>query len=138
MIILDTNVVAVLMGTSTHDVATAWLNRQDPRALYLTAITRAEVRYGVARLPAGSRRDRLARAADNLFTSQAERTLMFDISAADCYGDIVADRERAGRPIGSADAQIAAIARVHDAIVATRDSKGFLGTGVTAVDPFEG
>ena len=48
MIILDTNVVAVLMGTSKHDVATAWLNRQDPHALFLTAITRAEVRYGIA------------------------------------------------------------------------------------------
>ncbi|HMS75434.1 type II toxin-antitoxin system VapC family toxin [Gordonia sp. (in: high G+C Gram-positive bacteria)] len=137
MIILDTNVVAVLMGTSKHDVATAWLNRQDPHALFLTAITRAEVRYGIARLPAGSRRDRLSRMADNLFTSQADRTLMFDIAAADYYGDIVAGRERDGRPIGSADAQIAAIARVHDAIVATRDSNGFLRTGVTTVDPFE-
>ncbi|GAB04450.1 hypothetical protein GII30_11325 [Gordonia amarae] len=105
MIILDTDVVAVAMGTSAHDAATAWLSLQNPHQLYLTAITRAAA---------------------------------FDIAAADCYGDIVADRDRAGIPIGSADAQIAAIARVHDALVATRDSNGFAGTGVATVNPFGG
>lgn len=52
------------------------------------------------------------------------------------YGDIVADRERAGRPIGIADAQIAAIALVNHAVVATRDRGGFDLTGVEVIDPF--
>lgn len=106
MIILDTDVVAVAMGTSAHDAATAL--KQASRILISC-------------------------------TSQQSPALQRSISpAADCYGDIVADRDRAGIPIGSADAQIAAIARVHDALVATRDSNGFAGTGVATVNPFGG
>ncbi len=136
MIILDTNIVSVLMGTSPSHEVTAWYSRQDSTAIYLTTITRAEVRYGIARLPQGKRRDLYRRAADGLFASQLARTLPFDALAADAYGDIVAERERQGRPIGIADAQIAAIARTHDAIIATRDIGGFDATGVNVVNPF--
>ncbi len=136
MIILDTNVLAVLMGTSSNDGAEGWLRLQDPAELRITAITRAEVRYGIARLPAGRRRSDYERAADAFFTSQRSRVLAFDAIAADMYGDVVADRERAGRPIGIADAQIAAIALVNHAVVATRDRGGFDLTGVEVIDPF--
>ena len=84
MIILDTNVVAVLMGTSKHDVATAWLNRQDPHApIPHGNHSGPRCATRIARLPAGVAATKLSRMADNLFTSQADRTLMFDIAAAD-------------------------------------------------------
>ncbi len=136
MIILDTNIVSVLMGTSPSREVTAWYTVQDSTTIYLTTITRAEVRYGIARLPQGKRRDLYRRAADELFTRQLARTLPFDALAADTYGEIVAERERQGRPIGIADAQIAAIARTHDATIATRDTGGFDATGVNVVNPF--
>lgn len=60
----------------------------------------------------------------------------YGVRERDMYGDIVADRERAGRPIGIADAQIAAIALVNHAVVATRDRGGFDLTGVEVIDPF--
>lgn len=136
MIILDTNIVSVLMGTNSSQEMTTWYSSQDATAIYLTTITRAEVRYGIARLPQGKRRRLYQRAADELFTSQLAHTLAFDARAADAYGDIVAERERQGRPIGIADAQIAAIARTHDAIIATRDIGGFDVAGVNVVNPF--
>ncbi len=136
MIILDTNVVAVAMGASLDDTAAAWFEEQDAGSIYITAVTRAEVRYGIARLPSGRRRRALQRAADTFFTGQSGRTLPFDATAADAYGKIVADRERRGRPIGIADAQIAAIARAHGADIATRDMSGFELTGVSVVNPF--
>lgn len=136
MIILDTNVVSALMGTNLSPTVSAWYAQQAPASIYITAVTRAEVRYGLARLPHGRRRSVYQHAADAFFTSQFDRTLSFDAVAADAYGDIVAERERVGRPIGIADAQIAAIAYAHGATVATRDSGGFDRTGVNVTDPF--
>ena len=101
-------------------------------------MTRAEVRYGIARLPPGRRRDDLARRADALFLEIDERTLTFSARAADAYGQIVAERESTGRPIGVLDAQIAAIARVHRAAVATRNVADFQGCGVVIVNPYPG
>ncbi|GAB3462494.1 hypothetical protein GCM10027570_48950 [Streptomonospora sediminis] len=52
------------------------------------------------------------------------------------YGDVLVARERAGLPIRMADAQIAAICRVHGAMCATRNAKDFVATGVELVDPW--
>lgn len=137
-IILDTDVVALLMRTSVDETAEQWLDQQDTGSIHLTTITRAEIRCGIARLPIGTRRDTYQRAADRLFNSQRRRTWTFDADAADAYGEPVADRGRQGRPISIADGQIAAIARCHNAVVATLDVQGFVGTGVEVVDPFAG
>lgn len=136
MILLDTNVISALMMPEPDPVVASWLAAQDPADLALTTVTRAEIRYGLARLPEGARRERLRLAAERFFDSQQERTMPFDVAAADAYGEIVAARERLGRPIGVLDAQIAAIARVRLARVATRDEGGFGDTGVDIVNPF--
>lgn len=136
MIVLDTNVVSVAMGTAVDASVTDWLSRQNARSLFITAITRAEIRYGVARLPKGKRRDGITQLAERFLSGQRHRTLPFDADAADAYGTLVAERERNGRPISVADAQIASIARVHGARVATRDISGFDFTGTTLVNPF--
>lgn len=136
MIVLDTNVVSMLMESTSHPAATSWLDRQVAASIYITAITRAEVRYGIARLPPGRRRTAYEHAADRFFATQSDRTLDFDAVAADAYGVLVAERERLGRPIGVADAQIAAIALARGAAVATRDVGGFDRTGVKVIDPF--
>lgn len=135
MIVLDTNVVSALMSTRAGDLD-AWLSTVDGESLFTTAITRAEIRYGIARLPEGARRSGLVARADALFEESADRILPFDSAAADRYGALVAGRESAGRPISVADAQIAAIATVHRAAVATRNTKDFAGTGVSVVNPF--
>lgn len=135
MIVLDTNVVSALM-TSRADALDGWIAEVDGASLFTTAITRAEIRYGIARLPEGARRTELASRADALFEETADRILPFDSRAADRYGVLVADRERAGRPISVPDAQVAAIALVHRAIVATRNTRDFSGTGVRLVNPF--
>jgi len=56
-------------------------------------------------------------------------------SAAHC-ADIVVRRERAGRPISTADAQVAATCRSHGARLATRYVDDFVDTGVTVDNPW--
>jgi toxin FitB len=134
MIVLDTNIVAALMANGAD--TDAWLDTVPRYELYTTVMTRAEIRYGLSRLSAGKRRNRLTEQANALFSETQERLLPFDAKAADRYGDLVAAREGAGRPISVADAIIAAIAWVHRAKLATRNVGDFDDCGIQVVNPY--
>lgn len=138
MIVLDTNVISELMRPHGEPRVVAWVDDQQAGAVYLTAVTTAELRYGVARLPDGRRKtelaDRIQLALEEDFTG---RILAFDDDAAAHYADIVTHREQRGLAISMADAQIAAICRHHGAELATRNTKDFALTGVGIVDPWQ-
>ncbi len=137
MIILDTNVVSELMRPSPNPRVEAWVAERAAAGLFLSAISEAELRYGVAVMPAGRRRDAVAAAIEGTLTEDfAGRILPFDSEAAGVYATIAADRRAAGRPISQSDCQIAAIARSRGAAVATRNADDFDGCGITVVDPW--
>lgn len=101
-----------------------------------TAITAAELLYGVARLPDGHRKTQLTDAVRSLIDEDFHgRVEPFDAAAAARYANVVADREQWGRPISVADAQIAAICHTRHATLATRNIKDFVETGIELVDP---
>ncbi len=138
MIVLDTNVVSELMHADPDERVVSWLDAQEAADLYITAITSAELLFGVERMPSGQRRTRLASMiADVLDQDFTGRILPFDAPASLDYGRIVAQRERSGHPIGMADALIAAIALSAGAsLFATRNSKDFTDTGLTLINPW--
>ena len=139
MILLDTNVISELMRAQPAQVVLDWFGRQDAAALFISAITEAELRTGIAILPAGQRRDRLQVALEAMITQDFQtRILSFDSAAARAYADIAAARRAAGRPIAEADCQIAAIARAKGAPVVTRNVRDFDGCGVTVINPWGG
>ncbi len=136
MIVLDTNVVSELAKPTPHPTVIAWIDTQSELAIAATAL--AELRFGVARLPDGKRRTALSEAIDRFVADDLQGlVLAFDSACADAYGLIVAARERAGRPIGIADAQIAATCSVHDAVLATRNTKDFQGTAIALINPWD-
>ena len=137
MIILDTNVLSELMRETAARRVIDWISAHASASLFTTVVTEAEVFFGIAALPAGKRRHALEEAAAGLFSDFDGRVLAFDSPAARLCGEICAARQRAGRPISFADAQIAAIARSCDARIATRDGGGFAGCGVTVVNPWK-
>lgn len=135
MIVLDTNVVSELAKPTPSSVVVAWVDAQDGLAIAAPAL--AELRFGVARLPAGNRREGLSEAIDAFVADDLGGLVLgFDSAAADAYGMIAATRERAGHPIGITDAQIAAICSVHNAVLATRNVKDFRNTGIQIIDPW--
>lgn len=136
MIVVDTNVVSELMRPAPAPEVRAWAARQDSRDLYTTAITVAEVLYGIERLPAGRRRDELMAAAVGVFGRFAEKILPFDILAAEQYGLILTRRDQLGMPMNALDAQIAAICRPRQAGLATRNVADFRETGVDVINPW--
>jgi predicted nucleic acid-binding protein len=138
MIVLDTNVLSELMRERPAASVVQWLDARDTDSLAITAITVAELLYGVARLDDGARKTKLATAVNDLVHEDfAGRVLPFDAVAAVHYAEVVSDRDRQGRPVSTADAQIAAISRAHDAALATRNLRDFEATGVELLDPWE-
>jgi predicted nucleic acid-binding protein len=136
-VILDTNVVSELMKASPRPRVMSWLGAQPRRAVFISAITEAELRVGVALLPAGRRRDGLAAEVETMIAEDfSGRVAPFDSPAAKAFAEIVADRRRSGRPISTADAQIAAIARSRGVSLATRNVRDFQGCGVDVIDPW--
>jgi predicted nucleic acid-binding protein len=115
-----------------------WISGQLREELFTTAITVAEVLYGLQLLPKRKRREALLHQADAAFSEDfAGHILPFDESAARVFALISAARRTQGRPMTTQDAQIAAIARVHGATVATRDTAGFEGCGLRLVNPWK-
>ena len=138
MVILDTNVVSELMRPRPEPAVVAWVNAHPPRDLFVTSLTEAEVRAGIAFLAPGKRRRGLAEAADRAFGELFEdRVLAFGRQAARAYAAIAAERRRAGRPMSQIDCQIAAIARSMRASVATRNVRDFDGVGIPVLNPWE-
>lgn len=137
MIVLDTNVVSELMRPRPAPTVLTWLREQGSNDLYTTAITVAEIRYGIARLPAGQRRTALQQAASEIFAAFPGQILPFDFAAAYAYADVVAHRDHIGATIDGFDAQIAAICRTHAANLATRNAKDFVDTGISIIDPWQ-
>ena len=136
-VVVDTNVVSEFMRPRPEPIVIAWLDSQFRRSLFVTAVTEAEIRAGIAFLPQGQRRRQLARAADRAFgTLFADRILPFDSEAAQAYATIAGRCRRAGRPISQADGQIAAIAHSRSTMLATRNVRDFELTGIRLADPW--
>ncbi|MDP3239663.1 MAG: type II toxin-antitoxin system VapC family toxin [Reyranella sp.] len=138
MIVLDTNVLSELLRPIPAPRVEAWLAAQDGASVYFTTVGEAELRYGVAILPAGRRRTTIGAAIEGILDEDfRDRVLPFDSEASRAYAAIAAERRAAGRPISQFDCQIAAIARAHGASVATRNTGDYEGCGVEVIDPWD-
>ncbi|MGR3593992.1 MAG: type II toxin-antitoxin system VapC family toxin [Limimaricola soesokkakensis] len=138
MILLDTSVIAETQRKVPDDAVMDWLNAQDPTNLYLSAITAAELIFGVQAVPDGKRRDGLMVAVTAILEEDfSGRILPFDDVAARIYGAQVAAARRKGYAISIADGQIAAIALSRPgAVVATRNPMPFMALGADVLDPW--
>lgn len=136
MIIVDTNVVSELMKSEPSLKVQSWVRDRDLRELKMTAITVAEILYGIERLPDGKRKSAIRRDAQDVFSHFADEILALDAAAAPLYAEIVDRHDRLGAPISGYDAQIAAICRAHSAPLATRNTKDFENSGVQVLNPW--
>src|SRR5579864_8040285 len=138
MIIVDTNVVSEMMRAVPEPIVLRWFSSQTDEDLKITAITLAEILYGIELLASGKRRDALRAGAEKMFgVVFAGHILTFDDKAASAFAVITSSRRKQGRPISDFDAQIAAIVRAHGATLDTRDTNDFEGCGVRLVNPWE-
>lgn len=136
MILLDTNVVSEAFRLRPQESVRAWFDAQSVADLFLCTPVLAELHFGVEKLPAGARRDRLAELVrhieEDIF---AERILPVERNAAHAFARLVARRQRIGRPVQTMDAMIAAVAISNGMALATRDVSDFEHLDIQLIDP---
>ena len=137
--LLDTNVLSELMRDGPAPAVLQWFAGQTAPLLHTNTVTQAEMLAGIAVLPAGKRRDALAQAAQQIFNKDfLGRCLAFDSAAAEHYALVRAQRQHAGQPIHTEDAQIAAIALAASMKLVTRNTKDFAEIdGLVLVNPWQ-
>jgi toxin FitB len=135
--LLDTNVLSEWTKPRPNPGVVAWLAEVDEDRVYISVITIAELRHGIERMAAGSRRKRLDEwLQDELPLRFEDRVLPVNGAVADAWGKLVAQSETAGRPIHAMDAFIAATAEVHGFALVTRNASDFEVAVKTIVNPW--
>jgi predicted nucleic acid-binding protein len=122
----------------TGDVAVlTWIDAQSIETLYLSTISVAELRFGIAALAPGTRRDTLHTSLEQrILPLFVGRILPFDAAASEAYAVLCARARTQGKAIAPADGYIAATAASHGLIVATRDTGPFEAAGLTVINPW--
>jgi len=138
MIVLDTNVISEPWKSVPSPQVLCWLDAQAVETLYLSAVTVAELRYGIASMPAGKRKtlycNRLEQQVLPLFAGQV---LPFELRVTQTYAVLMAQARARGQAISKEDGYIAATAATHGFAVATRDVRPFRATGLSVINPWE-
>ena len=101
MILIDTNVISEPLRPQPQASVIAWLDRQPIETLYLSAITVAELRYGIAILPDGRKKQLLTERLEQAVLPLCEgRILDFTIEAAAAYAQVRAKARLGNAVIG--------------------------------------
>ncbi len=138
MILLDTNIISETQRQEPNVRVLDWIDAQALETLYLSVITVAELRAGIALMPAGKRRDGLHENLEKrMLPMFANRVLPFDMACTKTYAELLATSRVAGLAVETADAFIAAIALANGFTVATRDTSPFKAAGVNVINPWE-
>lgn len=138
MILLDTNVISEPQRQEPNARVLDWIDAQALETLYLSAITVAELRAGIALMPVGKRRTSLHENLETrLLPMFANRVLPFEMACTKAYAELLAKSRAAGLAIEAADAFIAAVALANGFTVATRDTSPFKAAGLNVINPWE-
>jgi predicted nucleic acid-binding protein len=138
MLVLDTNVISEALRPRPDARIKAWLEALPPASVFTTAISQAEILYGIDILPKGRRQSVLLTAAVLMFEEDFQgRVLPFDSGAATIYARLASARRQGGLPISFADAQIAAITLSRGGRLATRNVRDFAECEIEIVNPWD-
>lgn len=136
-LLIDTNVLSEACKPAPETRVLEWLHHLDEDRTFISAVSIAEIRRGIALMDPGRRRDALTSwLSDDLRQRFDQRVLPVDATVAFAWGDLMAAAKRMGRGLGSMDGLIGATAITNDLILATRNTKDFLGLGIELFDPW--
>lgn len=136
MIFLDTNVISETLRRTPNPAVIAWLVRNDAE-LALPTVTIAEIAFGIGKIRPDQRSARLEEGLSSWRHRFADRVFPFTEAAALAYGELMSATLRHGRPMTAPDGMIAAIARVNQGQLATRNIADFETTGLELVSPWD-
>lgn len=131
--LLDTNVVSELRKPRPHGGVVAWLHNQEEEQLFLSAVTMGELQAGIER----TRRQDPSKASEiESWADQVAATHQILPMDAQCFREWGRITDRKPDQLLE-DAMIAATARVHQLVVATRNEGDFEQLDVRVLNPFK-
>lgn len=136
-LLLDTNVLSEVTRPAPDARVLAWLDGLDEDRSFISVVSIAEIRRGVALMDEGRKREALAEwLARDLPQRFEQRVLPVDEPVALAWGDLMGLAKRRGRGLSSMDGLIAATAIARELTLATRNTKDFEGFGLELFDPW--
>jgi toxin FitB len=136
--LLDTNVLSEPTKPQPDAGLIAWLNQNNEDRMFLSSVTLAELHFGVQRLPAGKRREKLHRWLNaELVERFAGRILAVDEPVAQAWGLLTVQGEATGHPVSAIDGFLAATALVHDLTLVSRNTGDFEGVLPKLLNPWK-
>jgi predicted nucleic acid-binding protein len=135
VIFVDTNVVSETLRLQPDASVLARLQKHDAE-LALPAVVIGELAFGVEKIRTDQRALRLEAGLNEWRRRFAGRIFAFTEDAALVYGQIMGAASRLGRPMSVQDGMIAAIAKIHNGTLATRNARDFGDAGISIVNPW--
>ena len=136
-LLLDTNVISELVRPRPDPKVLAFIHESDEDRIFVSAVTWAELSRGIALLPDGTKRQRLANWLEtDLRERFASRILNIDAQVADRWGLVMAEAQRKGRRLGVIDGFLAATAHCHGLALVTRNVAEFDDLGLPLINPW--
>jgi hypothetical protein len=124
--LLDTNAVSEWVKPRPNLGLIHWMESADEDRVFLSVISLAELRYGVERMAAGARRNRLEQWLRNELPLRFEgRTLPVNHNVAEAWGKTMSRSEALGRPMSVMDAFLSATAETYRLTLVTRNVSDF-------------
>jgi hypothetical protein len=135
--LLDTNVISEWVKPRPSPNVIRWLASANEDSVFLSVLTFAEIREGIAAMSAGRRRDALFAWQTDLYYRFERRILPIDYPIAEAWGDLIARARKSGAPLNPMDAFLAATAQVHSLVLVTRNTRHFAHTGLSLLNPWQ-
>lgn len=136
--LLDTCVLSELVKPKPDAGLVAWVESSDEVRLYISVLSLGELAKGIARLPAGAKRNRLQNWLDRDLSERfSGRVLPIDQATALRWGELQARAEKRGCPMPVVDGLIAATAVLHDLTIVTRNGDDMVQSGARILDPWK-
>jgi toxin FitB len=137
-VLLDTNVLSELVRPKADRRLLTWIDSIDEDETFVSVVTIAEIRSGVASLPSGRRRDALdSWLRFELLDRYRDRILTVTVEIADQWGELAARAKQSGRSLGVMDGFLAATAKAKGLVVATRNTRDFAPIGIACFNPWQ-
>jgi len=124
------------MNDPSDEQVVDWLNLQPESSVWMNSVTILEIEFGLQVMPAGRRRSALAHRFEQILDEMDRRIAVFDEDAARAAANLMASRQKKGRPVELRDTMIAGIVLACHASLATRNLAHFSDVAAIVVNPW--
>lgn len=136
--LLDASVISEWKKRPPDSKVMRWFASVDEESLWLSVVTLAELRFGIARLPGGRRKEALLNWLHNDIAARFYgRIVAVELRVADAWGATTAKSWSLGNPLPVLDAYLAATASVYEMTIVTRNIRHFQNLGIPLLNPWE-